>query len=112
MNRCEYRDFLPIISSTPATTRLVLWLPQSVDDIAFYADWVGEQWTEMTNGNLRFKITHAQLLMPNNTINVVHGKVLVMNEVGEEYVLHNLNLKMVYTIDGWVVDYVSPLSMW
>ena len=86
--------------------------PQSVDDIAFYADWVGEQWTEMTNGNLRFKITHAQLLMPNDTINVVHGKVLVMNEVCEEYVLHNLNLKMVYTIDGWVVDYVSPLSMW
>ena len=86
--------------------------PCSTDDIAFYADWVGEQSHEMINGNIRFKITHAQLLMPADTTNIVQGKVLVMNELGEEKVLHYLDLKIIYTDDGWIVDYVSPLSMW
>ena len=86
--------------------------PQSVDDIAHYALWVGSQADEMAVADMRFKITHARLLMPADTINVVHGDVLIKDNAGEEILLHKLSLKMIYTIDGWLVDYVAPTSMW
>ena len=86
--------------------------PQSVDDIAFYADWVGEQAHEMINGSLRYKITHAQLLMPSDSVNVVQGKVLVMNELGEEKELHRLELKMIYNLDAWIVDFDKSQVSW
>ena len=50
--------------------------------------------------------------MPADTVNVVRGKVLVELPDDEEHVLHNLELKMLYTLDGWVVDYETPTSMW
>ena len=85
---------------------------ESADDIAFYADWVGSQTHDMVNGDLRFKITHAQLLMPADSTNVIQGSVLVTNEMGEENVFHHLNLKMVFMIDGWRVDFDKTQVTW
>ena len=90
----------------------LLVTPRSADDVAFYADWVGEQAHEMINGNLRFKITHAQLLMPSDTVNIVQGKVLVMNELGEEKMLHRLELKMIYQLEKWLVDFDKSQVSW
>ncbi|MBR2378432.1 MAG: hypothetical protein IKA91_03225 [Bacteroidaceae bacterium] len=86
--------------------------PQSVDDVMFYATWMGNQPYDGEDDRIRFKVTHAQLLMPADTVNVVRGKVLVELPDDEERVLHNLELKMLYTLDGWVVDYETPTSMW
>ena len=86
--------------------------PQSVDDVMFYATWMGNQPYDGEDDRIRFKGTHAQLLMPDDTVNVVRGKVLVELPDDEERVLHNLELKMLYTLDGWVVDYETPTSMW
>lgn len=86
--------------------------PQSADDIRFYASWVGEQADEVAAADMRFKITHAQLLMPSDTTNIIHGKVMVKDATGEERMLHKLNIKMLYTLDGWLVDYEAPASMW
>lgn len=86
--------------------------PESEQEIAFYADWIGEQTHDMINGNLRFKITHVQLLMPSDSINMVQGKVLVTNELGEETVLHHLDLKMIYSLEGWLVDFEKSQVSW
>ena len=86
--------------------------PQSVPGIDFYSDWIGEQTHDMINGDLRFKITHAQLLMPTDSVNIVQGKVLVTNELGEEEVLHHLNLKMIYSLEGWLVDFEKSQVTW
>ena len=85
---------------------------ESAEEIAFYADWVGSQTHDMINGNLRFKITQAQFFMPADSINVVHGNVLVTNELGEEMVLHDLDLKMVYSLEGWLVDFDKSHVTW
>lgn len=85
---------------------------QSADDIHFYATWIGEQIYNNPDDNIRFKITHAQLLMPTDSVNVVYGKVLVRTPEGEERLLHRMELKMLCTSDGWLVDYTAPFSMW
>lgn len=84
--------------------------PQSVDDICFYSTWMGAH--SYDAGQVRFKVTHAELLMPDDTVNHISGKVLVMQPDGQEQELHNLELKMLFTLDGWVVDYETPVTMW
>ena len=88
--------------------------PQSVDDVAFYALWRGEVSSECdsTAATARFKITHAQMLMPTDTTNIIKGKVLVDTPQGEEVELHRLDLKVIFTLDGWLVDYESGRGMW
>lgn len=86
--------------------------PQSVDDIMFYATWMGSHAYNPDTDHVRFNITHARLLMPADTVNVVHGKVLVAQPDGEERELHPLELTLRYTLDGWLVDYTAPTSMW
>lgn len=86
--------------------------PQSLDDIQFYATWRGEVVNDSTAPAMRFKITHAQLLMPSDSVNMIYGKVLVTNDAGDEELLHRLKLKMVYTQEGWRVDYTAPDTMW
>ncbi|MBE6307424.1 MAG: hypothetical protein E7084_07215 [Bacteroidales bacterium] len=85
---------------------------QSIDDILFYADWRGLQAHEIMSDSVRFKITHAQLFMPTDTTNVVQGKVVVMLPEGEEKELHGMELKLVYTPEGWLVDYDKSQIMW
>lgn len=86
--------------------------PQSVDDVLFYATWMGDHAYNAETDQVRFKVTHAHLLMPADTVNVVYGKVLVAQPDGVELELHRMELKLLYTIDGWVVDYEAPTSMW
>lgn len=86
--------------------------PQAVDDIRFYALWVGEQAEDLRTGDVRFKITHAQQLLPTDTTNVIYGKVIVKHPDGTIVDLHPLELRMVYTIDGWLVDYEASAAMW
>lgn len=86
--------------------------PQSLDDIMFYATWRGNNSNDSIADKMRFKITHAQLLMPSDSTNMIYGKVMIKNSDGDEELLHRLQLKMVYTLDGWIADYEAPLSMW
>lgn len=86
--------------------------PQSVDEVQFYATWMGHQAYNSDTNHVRFKITHAHLLMPADTVNMVYGKVLVAQPEGEEIELHRLELKLLYTSDRWLVDYKAPTTMW
>ena len=86
--------------------------PQSVDDIHFYAMWVGEQADDLRNNDVRFKITHAQQLQPTDTTNVIYGNVIINLTDGTVCDLHPFVLKMVYTIDGWLVDYQASADVW
>lgn len=84
--------------------------PESVDDVYFYSTWMGAHAYEADQ--VRFKVTHAELLMPADTVNHIAGKVLVMQPNGEEKELHRMELKLLFTLNGWVVDYEAPLTMW
>lgn len=86
--------------------------PQSVDDVKFYATWVGEQIEELAQCDVRFKITHAQQLLPSDTTNMIYGKVIIIHPDGDVSELHPLELKLVDTIDGWMVDYHASATMW
>lgn len=85
---------------------------QSVDDVAFYALWRGQARNDSIAPMMRFKITHAQKLMPADSTNIIKGKVLVNTPQGNEVELHRLDLKMIYTLDGWLVDYEANRGMW
>ncbi len=86
--------------------------PQSADNIRFYATWIGDNKDEVIASQMRYKITHAQLLMPSDTTYAVYGKVLVADEPNDERELCRLNLKMVYIDDNWKVDYDISQTVW
>ena len=88
----------------------MLATPQSAEEIDFFAEWVGEQQQELQNGVARFKVTHAQILMPADTTNVIHGAVLVPDEGGGEREVLRLQLNLLYTIEGWRVDYHADFN--
>ena len=78
---------------------------RSADDIAFYASWVGSQAEELNHSKSEFKVTHAQILMPTDTVNVIKGKVLVTGADGKEREVQHLQLTLVRCADDWRVDF-------
>lgn len=86
--------------------------PQSVDDIKFYATWIGEQLSDLQTSDVRFKITHAQQYLPSDTTNMIYGQVIIIHPEGDVSVLYPLELRMVDSIDGWLVDYKASADMW
>lgn len=78
---------------------------RSAEDIAFYAEWVGCQSGELNGCDARFEVTHAQVLMPTDTVNVICGKVFVPDAEGVEREVQRLRLTVVREDDRWLVDY-------
>lgn len=79
---------------------------RSADDIAFYAEWIGSQSGELQGGNARFKVTHAQILLPADTVNVIKGKVLAKDADGKEREVQQLQLTLVrQQAEKWQVDF-------
>lgn len=87
----------------------MLSTPASASEIAMFAEWVGSQSEELRTGNAHFKVTHAQIFMPEDTTNVVQGKVLVKDSRGKEREVLNMLLNMVKSGDVWLVDYRAEL---
>lgn len=87
----------------------MLSTPASASEIAMFAEWVGSQSEELRTGNARFKVIHAQIFMPEDTTNVVQGKVLVKDSRGKEREVLNMLLNMVKSGDVWLVDYRAEL---
>ena len=54
-------------------------------------------------------MTHAQILMPDDTTNVVQGKVLVKDRRGKEHAALSMLLNLVKEGDVWLVDYRADL---
>ena len=87
----------------------MLATPESAPEIDLFAEWVGSQDDELRNGTARFKVTHAQILMPDDTTNVVQGKVLVKDRRGKEHAALSMLLNLVKEGDVWLVDYRADL---
>ncbi len=87
----------------------LLSTPSSAAEIELFAEWVGSQNEELRTGTARFKVTHAQILMPDDTTNIVQGKVLVKDRRGKEHEALKMLLNMVKKGDVWLVDYRADI---
>lgn len=84
--------------------------PASLDDITFYATWVGSQSHELNSGEARFKVTHAQVVMPADSVTLIRGVVLIPQADGSECEVQQLNIEMVCTAEsGWLVNYKADV---